>query len=254
MSAEYFKYKDILFPSVVFSEESVSLAENDFPVLDDDVFNVTYPKSGTVWMIEILSLIRNNGDPTWSREVPNWNRVPWYECVGAKEAAAKCPSTRMFTSHLPRQLFAKSFFNTKAKVIYTIRNPKDVLVSMYHYAQIATYMKTPSNFAELLQDFFADRVPFGSWFDHVQGWMEMKDKSKFFFITYEEMLEDLRGCVVRISEFLGKELHEDAINAVVKNSSFETMKNNDMSNYSKVPKEIMNKTKGQFLRKGEGVS
>ncbi|XP_078507049.1 sulfotransferase 2B1-like [Lissotriton helveticus] len=250
MSVEYFEYKGILIPSVAFSEASVRFAENHFPVLDDDVFNVTYPKSGTVWMLEILSLIRNYGDPTWNREVPNWKRVPWYESIGFREKAENYSPPRMFTSHLPRQLFAKSFFSTKAKVIYTIRNPKDVLVSMYHYASIANYLNTPSNFEELLGDFLAGRVPFGSWFDHVQGWMEMKDRSKFFFITYDELLEDLHGSVVRICEFLGKKLDEDAIDRVVKNSSFEAMKNNDMCNYSKVSEKVMDMTKGQFLRKG----
>ena len=30
-------------------------------------------------------------------------------------------------------------------------------------------------------------VPFGSWFDHIKGWIRMKGKENFLFITYEEM-------------------------------------------------------------------
>lgn len=30
-------------------------------------------------------------------------------------------------------------------------------------------------------------VQFGSWFDHIKGWIRMKGKENFLFITYEEM-------------------------------------------------------------------
>lgn len=250
MSAEYFKYKSILLPTLPYSEESLRYAEEDFPVRDDDVFNVTFPKSGTVWMNEILSLIRRNGDPTWNREVPNWDRMPWYETISGKEKSEKATPPRMFSSHLPIQHFAKSFFNTKAKIIYTCRNPKDVLVSLFYYSQFVKFMKDPGNFNDFMEDFLEGKVAFGSWFDHVKGWMEMKNKSNFLLITYEELLEDTRGTVVKICEFLGKELDDAVIDSVVENSSFEVMKGNKMCNFSITHEALMDHSKGRFLRKG----
>ena len=46
LSGEYFRYKGILFPVGIYSPESISLVENA-EVQDDDIFIVTYPKSGT---------------------------------------------------------------------------------------------------------------------------------------------------------------------------------------------------------------
>ncbi|KAG8547335.1 hypothetical protein GDO81_028524 [Engystomops pustulosus] len=76
MSFEYFKYKGVNFSPGSYSEEALSFAENEFEVLDDDVYIVTYPKSGTNWMIEILSLLRMKGDPTWCNSLPIWLRSP----------------------------------------------------------------------------------------------------------------------------------------------------------------------------------
>nr|XP_016851556.1 PREDICTED: sulfotransferase family cytosolic 2B member 1 isoform X1 [Anolis carolinensis] len=205
---------------------------------------------GTVWMLEILSLIRNNGDPNWCRTVPNWDRGPWFETVLGYRIAQTNKSPRIISSHLPVQLFAKSFSKSKAKIIYTVRNPKDVLVSLYHFASMFRPYKDPGTLDQFLDVFLKGDVPFGSWFDHVKGWMNLKDKENIFFITYEELQEDLRGSVARICQFLGKDLDDAAIDSVVANASFEAMKSNKMSNFSLSPRFLMNQKKSAFLRKG----
>uniref|UniRef100_A0A8D0BFN0 Sulfotransferase n=1 Tax=Salvator merianae TaxID=96440 RepID=A0A8D0BFN0_SALMN len=247
---EYFQYKGINFPQIIYSEQVLQMVEDNFQVRDDDIFNVTYQKSGTVWMLEILSLIHSNGDPSWCRTVPNWDRAPWFETVLGYKTALNNKSPRIISSHLPAQLFAKSFFRSKAKMIYTVRNPKDVLVSLYHFASMFHPFKDPGTLDQFLESFLKGDVPFGSWFDHVKGWMNLKDKENFFFITYEELKKDLRGSVVRICQFLDKDLDDEAIDAVVANASFEAMKNNKMSNFSLSPHFIMNQKKSAFLRKG----
>ncbi|XP_075770425.1 uncharacterized protein LOC102460158 isoform X6 [Pelodiscus sinensis] len=94
------------------------------------------------------------------------------------------------------------------------------------------------------------QVPHGSWFDHVRGWMEMKGKDNFFFTTYEELQQDLRGSVQRLCQFLGQALDEGALTAVVENASFRAMQENQMCNSTLLPADIMDQEKGTFLRKG----
>ncbi|XP_053308570.1 sulfotransferase 2A1-like isoform X2 [Spea bombifrons] len=205
---------------------------------------------GTHWMVEILSLIRSNGDPSWCQKVPNWERIPWLEISGyAGQFADHQTSPRYFSSHLPIQFFPKSFFTSKAKIIYTARNPKDVLVSLYNFALMSTVIKTPHSFDELIEDFLNGTVPFGSWFDHIKGWMQMKDRNNFLFITFEELKKDHRGTVMKICKFLGKELDEEALDLVVEHSSFKMMKDNSMSNHSQAPEFFIDKN-SNFLRKG----
>ncbi|KAM4770771.1 sulfotransferase 2B1-like [Rhinophrynus dorsalis] len=250
MPFDYFTYRGIKFSTDAYSEEVLNFVENEFQVLDDDVYNVTFPKSGTNWMSEILNLIKHNGDPTWCNTVPNFKRSPWYETIPGQEDLKDVPVPRIISSHLPISMFAKSFFKSKAKIVYTMRNPKDVIVSLFYFAKMLVSYKDPENFQELLEDFLQGNVLYGSWFDHVKGWMQMKDKDNFFFITYEELLQDLRGSVVRISKFLGKDLNDEEIDSVVKHCSFNIMKENKMSNFTLIPQENMDHTKGSLLRKG----
>ncbi|XP_044306053.1 sulfotransferase 2A1 [Varanus komodoensis] len=244
------QYKGLKFPPGFNSAESLCFAENEFQVRDDDIFNITYPKSGTVWMIEILSLILNGGNPTWNQNVPNSSRAPWITSQLGLEAAQNLPSPRLLTCHLPIQIFPKAFFSSKAKVIYTLRDPRDVVVSYYHFSKMCPPFEDPRSFDHFLKSFLNGNVYFGSWFDHISGWMKQKGKSNIFFISYEQLKQDLHGCVERLCHFLGRELDGTAISSVVENASFEAMQKNRMCNSTMLPKELMDQEKGTFLRKG----
>ncbi|XP_053545899.1 sulfotransferase 2B1 [Bombina bombina] len=250
MLFDYFTYKGVKFASDIHSEEGISFAENEFQVFDDDIYNVTFPKSGTNWMIQIVNLIKHDGDPNWNKNIPNYERSPWYETIIGQSLMKDIQSPRVISSHLPYHIFAKSFFTSKAKIIYTMRNPRDVLVSLFHFSKILSLFKDPENFQDVLEDFLKGNTMYSSWFDHVKGWMQMKDDSRFLYITYEELQQDLRGSVVKISKFLGKELDDEVIDSVVEQSSFKKMKDNKMCNFTLLEQEHMDQTKGLFMRKG----
>ncbi|XP_063797702.1 sulfotransferase 2B1-like [Pseudophryne corroboree] len=250
MIYDYFTYNGIRFANSLHSKDILNYVENGFDVLDDDVFNVTYPKSGTNWMIQILNLIKHKGDVTLSNSVPFYERSPWYESIPAQTVIKDLVPPRIMTSHLPISIFAKSFFKSKAKIIYTVRNPRDVIVSAFYFIKIFKMFSEVEHFQEYLDHFLQGNAMFGSWFEHVKGWMQMKDDSRFFFIAYEELIQDLRGSVVRICKFLGQELDDAQIDSVVEHSAFTAMKENKMSNWSLMPEEVLDHSKGSFLRKG----
>lgn len=68
------------------------------------------------------------------------------------------------------------------------------------------------------------------------------------------VLKDLRATIQKVSSYLQRPLAEDELNSCVKHCSFSSMKENKMVNYSLVAKELMDHSKGSFMRKGDALS
>uniref|UniRef100_A0A1A8LVL5 Sulfotransferase n=2 Tax=Nothobranchius pienaari TaxID=704102 RepID=A0A1A8LVL5_9TELE len=246
----YTLYKGVYVPTVVHTPESLKYFE-EFKFRPDDVLIATYPKSGTTWMQEVVPLILSGGDPASVETLHNWDRVPWLE---EKQALVlnldERPSPRMLTTHFHYDMMPASFFKVKPKVIYVMRNPKDVFTSSFHYFSSTSFLVKPGPQSEFLHKFLDGKVIFGSWFDHVKGWLNAEDKQHIFYISYEEMTKDLKDSVTRIAGFLEKPLDAEVIESITSRCLFKNMKKNKMSNYSAVPSEFMDQTKSEFLRKG----
>uniref|UniRef100_A0A8D3CXT7 Sulfotransferase n=1 Tax=Scophthalmus maximus TaxID=52904 RepID=A0A8D3CXT7_SCOMX len=236
----YSLYKGVYVPSSLYTPRSMKYYE-DFSFRQDDIIIVTYPKSGTTWSQEIVPLIMSGGDQASVESLPNWERVPWLEqnttCQFNLETR---PSPRIFATHFHYNMMPPGFFEVKPKVIYVMRNPKDVFTSLFHYSKAASYflllITFPIQYSFIIQLMMAG-LPFGSWFDHVKGWLNAEDKDHIMYITYEEMI------IVRFC-------NTEVIEKIADRCLFKNMKQNKMSNYSLAPRGIMDQTKSEFLRKG----
>ncbi|XP_042364287.1 sulfotransferase 2B1-like [Plectropomus leopardus] len=246
----YTLYKGVFMPSLVHTPKSLKYYEQ-FTFRPDDIVIATYPKSGTTWTQEIVPLIVSGGDPASVETLPNWDRVPWLEedraCILNLEQR---PSPRMFTTHFQYNMMPPSFFEVKPKVIYVMRNPKDVFTSSLHYHGTASFLVKPGSQSDFLHKFLDGKVMFGSWFDHVKSWLNAEHKECIMYISYEEMIMDLKDSVARIAQFLQKPLDAEVIDKIADRCLFQNMKQNNMSNYSTVPHELIDQTKSEFLRKG----
>ncbi|XP_077375582.1 sulfotransferase family 5A, member 1 [Festucalex cinctus] len=241
----------ITFPGHLHTQESLQLALK-FPFQDTDILIVSYPKSGTTWMQQIVTLITAQGDPHVSQTVPNWARAPWLEHHYSAALLDALSQPRIITTHLPHRMLAAALRGSKAKVIYVSRNPKDVLVSFYHFHKMANFLPDSGSFQEFFNTFLEGTVHFGSWFDHVKGWTsQLGAMTNLLHVTYEELSMDLKGSIVKVSSFLQRPLVEDEVNSCVTHCSFSSMKDNQVINCSLVPPEIMDHSKGAFMRRGK---
>lgn len=245
----YLLHHGLLLPRETHSTDSLKFAQ-EFRFKDDDVVAVTYPKSGTIWMQEILPLVLNGGDLTPIHTIPNWDRVPWLEEKRLASVVDQLVPPRALVTHFPYNLMPPSFSTSKAKVIYVMRNPKDLVVSSYYFHQMAEFLEDPGTFDEFMDKFLEGRVLFGKWTDHMKSWMNTELGDRIMYLTYEDMLQDLPAALKRISNFLGRNHSEEVIQKIAEHCSFKAMKTNTMSNFSLVPKIYMDNDKSHFFRKG----
>ncbi|XP_021024422.1 bile salt sulfotransferase [Mus caroli] len=248
MSSDYIWFEGMPFPCIGFDKEIIGKIRQSFVMREDTVI-LSYPKSGTTWLIEIVCLIQKKGDPMWIQSVPIWDRSPLLESESGYLKLVNKEGPRLMTSHLPIHLFHKSLFSSKTKIIYVFRNPRDILVSGYFFWSKTNVMKNPGSLETYFEWFLKGNVPYGSWFEHIRGWLSMREEKNFLLICYDDLKKDTRGTIEKICEFLGKKLEPDEMDLILKYSSFQAMKENKMSNFSIIRKDIA--TNGlQFLREG----
>nr|XP_056719796.1 sulfotransferase 1C2-like [Euleptes europaea] len=237
------------------TEENWSLLQA-FAARPDDLLICTYPKAGTTWIQEIVDMLRHGGDPQKCARAPTHKRMPFIDLFLPKpltsglEDAEETPSPRTIKTHLSVQLLPPSFWEQNCKVIYVARNAKDNAVSYFHFHRMNQGMPEPGNWDQFLEDFLVGKVMWGSWFDHVRGWWEAKDRHPILYLHYEDMKEDPAREIQKVAQFLGIEVTEPVLKRIVQHTAFESMKTNPMANYSTIPSLILDQTVSPFLRKG----
>ncbi|XP_036024546.1 amine sulfotransferase-like [Onychomys torridus] len=221
-------------------------------IRDDDVFLVTFPKSGTIWTQQILSSIFFEGHRNSTENVQTMDRIPFFEYNIHNFDFTKMPSPRIFASHLPYYLVPKALKNKKTKILYVYRNPKDILTSYFHFTNLMANFEAANSMESFIQKFLEGRVVGSCWFDHIRGWYEHRHDFNIMFQSYEDMKKDLRSSVIKICSFLEKKLSDEDVDAVVRQSMFQNMKSDPRANYEDIIRnEIGTRNdEGKFLRKG----
>jgi hypothetical protein len=201
-----------------------------------DVFVMTYPKSGTNWMMQIVHQLIYHGEGEFDHI---HNLVPWPDAVlmnpmmkdyaipleraTAWQTAPECK--RVIKTHFNWELLP---YSEKARYIAVIRDPKDVFVSAYFFMKDSGMGPAMPSVDTMHRLFLADKFLLGgSWPANAAGYWAQRCRPNVLVVSFASMKRDLEGTVRRVAEFLDIRVPEEIIRAVCEKASFQYMKGID---------------------------
>jgi hypothetical protein len=185
-------------------------------VFPDDVFILSYPKSGNTWT---RFLIANLMYPEKRPDFSNINLViPDPEAL-SKRTLAKLPRPRILKSH--------EYFDPRYKrIIYIVRDPRDVALSQYYFHIKRRLIDDSYPIEQFVRRFVAGETSiYASWGENVGGWLATRYKSPdFLLLRYEDMIADTARELAKVAGLLKIDANPERIGHAVEQSSAEEMR------------------------------
>ena len=185
----------------------------------DDIYIVSYPRSGTSWLQMILYQLATEGEMRFehiSRVIPFLEHS-----LKQGDSLDQLPSPRILKTHLPYRYVAR----WPGKYIYIARDGRDVLVSYYQFYRY--YVAPETSFDSFFDDYLAGRVLYGSWFQHTAGWDAHRADPNLLSLRYEELTESLGAIVEKIATFCGWSPSASQRARILERSTFEFMRRHE---------------------------
>ncbi len=128
--------------------------------------------------------------------------------------------------HAPWGPLVEGLLKKFTKVVYIVRDPRDVAVSLSHFVFTPYGAKTgflPSSCPSLfLKENFSTILE--SWANHVSAYLKQRELLNIHFVVYERFLNNFQGELQRLLEYLGISLELEAKKAIQKQTEFLQMK------------------------------
>ena len=171
------------------------LAGRGVTVYPDDVFLVSYPRSGNTWTRFLLGNLLYPDAPVTFSNIES--RIP--EIYFNRDRVLRAlPRPRLLKSH-------ESFQPHYPHVIYVVRDPRDVAISFFHHNVKARNIPDDYPMTSFVPRFIAGEFDqrFGSWRDNVLSWVSLRGENpNFMMLRYEEMKRDAAGALLHVVAFL----------------------------------------------------
>ena len=192
-----------------------------FTINPDDLLVVVPPKHGTTWLVHVCHQIRMKGEePSFENQaeviahVQGHDKMWGTKCEDQKQPAAPY----IYMDHMPYP-----FVPDGGRRIFSFREPKDVVVSAYHFHDSFLALKSRVTLP-IFADFYLQTIE--SQLNDLVKWWEHRFDEDVLLLFYDDLKEDHAGTVRRIAKFMRIELDDDAVARVVHTTSHAEMSRN----------------------------
>ena len=189
----------------------------NFKVFPDDRFLVSYPRSGNTWTRFLIAhLLFPDRDITFLNIdylVPDVLNL-------TRRELNRVPRPRLIKSH--------EYFDPRyKKVIYIVRDPRDVVVSHYFFHLKEGFFSDSYPMEKFVQRWVAGDVDpfFASWGENVTSWIATRAHGPdFLLLRYEDMKANPAGELAKVGDFLKIPHDQAALEKAVQLSTADRMR------------------------------
>jgi Sulfotransferase domain len=186
-------------------------------VFPDDVFLVSYPKSGNTWT---RFLIANLVYPEKNPDFSNINDLLPDSEVMSKRNLERAPRPRLLKSH---QYFDPRY----PKVIYIVRDPRDVVLSEYYFDKKRRAIADDYPLPQFVSRFVRGELnhPYGTWGEHTATWFyTRRGDPRLLQVKYEALQSQAMDEMRKIAKFLGIAATPERLTFAIEQSSANRMR------------------------------
>ncbi|XP_078313949.1 sulfotransferase 1B1-like isoform X1 [Crassostrea virginica] len=213
---------------------------------NDDVIISAYPKAGTHWLWEVVSMLIQKK----AERIPEIKETAMIEGLTEEKfhslATPRVINTHVYFQHLPKDLFAK-----RCKIVYILRNPKDIAVSYYNHHKKLLMYEFDGPWDNYFQRFMQGNVDYGSWFDYtleMERFIEKNPDYPIHVMYYEDLKENGTKEITKLAAFLEIDVGDDFVRSVNSLCQFDKMQQE--KNKNETASMWRDKIHGMY-RKGE---
>lgn len=202
----------------MFVAEDMAAAIGAWRPQPTDIVIAPFGKCGTTWLQQTFHTLRTRGD----MDFDDISRVvPWIETAKGLDLDINAPqrgTPRGFKSHLPYDMLPKG-----ARGVVSFREPKDAMVSMYHFMEGWFFEPGTISIADFARMRLANPNPRLGYWHHLVTWWEQRDNPDVLLFSYEQMSAEPEETVRRLARFSGIALDDALLKLTLERSSLAFM-------------------------------
>ncbi|XP_027008874.1 sulfotransferase 6B1-like [Tachysurus fulvidraco] len=229
-----YKRNGILYSTIMSPPENLD-ALKDMEAREDDIMLVAYPKCGCNWMVGVLRKIMSAS----ALPLPEGPPLIEFHSPDTQKMIAQMPSRRLLATHLHPDNIPVSFKKTKMLVVF--RNPKDTVVSYYHFMNNNPVLPKAESWDKFFSDFMSGEVGWGSYFDHALAWEKHMDDPNVLIVTYEDLRENLLEGIKKVTDFYNFTLTDEQMKLIAEESTFSAMRSSSKASHGNFAAVIFRK-------------
>jgi Sulfotransferase domain len=194
------------------------IAGRQLAVRDDDTFVVSYPRSGNTWTRFLIANLLFRDQPVSFANIERM--IPDAEALSSRYLK-RLPSPRVIKTH-------QYFDHRYPKVLYIVRDPRDVLVSYYHFSRKYRHIADDYPLEKYVHGLVTGTLhstAWGTWAENVSTWIAARNgRPEFLLLRYEDMMADTLGELAKVARFFGVEATPAQLCRAIENSSADRLR------------------------------